>query len=243
MSVTKEILGQVSNRNYPLPEGKWQSYQEWHDVVMLHWRVPHKDIMALLPPGLTLDTFEGEAWVSWLGFTVKKVRYRNLPPLPAISRFEEVNLRTYVTRDGRPGIYLLSVEADKWLNVWLNRMITGIPYVRSGIKRKSGQLRLNNCIHHFKAYVTYAITEPITEKDGLDYWLTERHCLYGYENGGLFRYDIHHKEWKLNKVMASASSLRYRLGSLLLGKTFAGRKHFAKKAKVVLWKKVRILSN
>lgn len=240
MSAEDDILRKTSNRYYPLPQGQWQSYQEWHDVVMLHWKVPAAQIQECLPPGLELDTFDGSAWVSWLAFTVKKMRPRNLPSLPLVSNFYEVNLRTYVLRDGLPGIYLLSVEADKIFNVWLNRLMTGIPYVKSGIRRDEGQVQTTNNDHHFRAFINFAFTEPLEQKDGLDTWLTERHCLYITERAGLYRYDIHHKEWKLYNVIASAFAIRYRFGSLVIGKSFAGRKHFAKKIKVLLWKRTKV---
>lgn len=178
--------------------------------------------------------------MSWLAFSVKKMRLRALPPLPLVSNFQEVNLRTYVVRDGLPGIYLLSVEADKLLNVWMKRLLTGIPYVKSLIRRKEGQVSLINDIHHFRACINFAFMDTL-EKDGLDRWLTERHCLYGVEDdSGLYRYDIHHKEWKLHHVIASAASLRYRLGGLMIGKSFATRKHFAKKVRVLLWKRTKV---
>ncbi|MFP5439074.1 MAG: YqjF family protein [Bacteroidia bacterium] len=234
------LLKETSHRQFPLPEGKWQSYQEWHNVVMLHWRAPVHAIAALLPNGLTLDTFEGEAWVSWLGFSVKGIRYRGMPPLPFFSGLEEVNLRTYVICDGRPGIYLFSVEADRFLTLLLARLITGIPYVKSAIRRKPGLIGLANGIHHFNARVNFGYTEPITDKTALECWLTERHCLYVKEAAKLFRYDIHHKEWKLTGVIVSAGSLRYKVGGLTFGKKSPDKKHFAKKLKVLVWKRTEV---
>jgi uncharacterized protein len=240
MAATEKILQDTNNRQFPLPEGRWQSYQEWHNVVMLHWRVPLHLIAALLPPGLEPDTFEGEAWVSWLGFTVKKMRPRALPSVPYMSTFEEVNLRTYVTQNGQPGIYLLSAEAGKCLTAYLARIITGIPYVMVPIKTKPGLMCIQNTVHHFNARVNYSSSGPVEDKTPLDYWLTERHSLYVQQNKKLFRYDIHHKEWKLNNVIVSAASLKYKIDGLTVGKAMPNKKHFAKKVRVVLWGKKEI---
>ena len=157
--------------------------------------------------------------------------------MPYVSNFEEINLRTYVTHDGRPGIYLLSVEANKLVPVMLSRLITGIPYIKSGIERNHSCLKVLNNFNCNAANLLYHNTELCTNKADLDYWLTERHCLYMTENKKLYCYNIHHKEWNLNDVIASISRLNYKVRRLNLGKTKPDKKHFSKKVKVLLWGK------
>src|SRR4051794_8028305 len=108
MSSIHHILQQTSHRPFPMPETPWKYYQEWHQVLFAHWKVPAELLSPLLPPGLTLQLYEGEAWVSLVAFTVKKLRPRIFPPFPPLSNFHEVNMRTYVLRKGKPGIYFLS---------------------------------------------------------------------------------------------------------------------------------------
>ena len=232
-----KILSQTSNRQYPLPQGKWLLYQEWHNVLMLHWKVPVPDLKALLPAGLEPDTYNGEAWVSWISFTVKNTRIRNFFPVPFFSNFEEVNLRTYVTHNGRPGIFMFAVEASKIASVLLNRLVTGIPYTKAGIERKQGLVALLNRCKPYAANLHYCFTEPIIPKPDLDYWLTERHCLYIVNNNKLYAYHIHHKEWNLNDAIVSVSRLRYKIRHLTIGKHRLEKKHFSKKIKVLLWPK------
>src|SRR3954451_23064859 len=91
--------------------------------------------MPLLPAGLTLDLFDGEAWVSLVAFTIKRLRPHFLPSFPPLSNFHEVNMRTYVLRNAKPGIYFLSIEAQKPGSALMAKLVTGLPYVHSKIKR------------------------------------------------------------------------------------------------------------
>jgi uncharacterized protein YqjF (DUF2071 family) len=101
--------------------------QHWLDVLFLHWAVPVSSVFPLLPPGLDVDTRDGDAWVSLVLFRLK-VRPRWLPFLPGVSSLTEVNFRTYVRCAGRPGIYFLSMHADNRLAIWLARLLTPMPY-------------------------------------------------------------------------------------------------------------------
>lgn len=96
----ENILADTANRQYPLPERPWKIYQQWREVLMLHYRADPHALAKLLPNGLSLDSLEGEAYVSLLSLSVKGLRHRLLPPLPFLSGFNEINVRTYVIKDG-----------------------------------------------------------------------------------------------------------------------------------------------
>jgi len=236
MHAAQKILSDTHNRQYPLPDGGWQLYQEWHNVLMLHWKVPLEEIIPLLPAGLEPDLCHGEAWVSWLSFTVKNTQIRSLLPLP-FSGFNEVNLRTYVTCNGRPGIYMFKIEANKLSAVLLNRLITSIPYTKSRIDSNEGSVKISNKAKAYTTNLNYCYTEAISSKSYLDYWLTERHCLYVLNNNKLCGYNIHHKEWNLNDAIVSVYRLRYKVGGLTIGKHRLEKKHFSKKIRVLVWPK------
>jgi uncharacterized protein YqjF (DUF2071 family) len=51
------ILEDTGNRYYPLPDKPWKYYQEWHDVLFMHWPVPVDIVQELLTNGLTVDIF------------------------------------------------------------------------------------------------------------------------------------------------------------------------------------------
>jgi len=240
MDVAEKILSHTYNRQYPLPQEKWKSYQEWHNVLMLHWKIPVECISGLLPPGLEPDVADGHAWVSWLSFKVKNLRARYLPSFPSLSSFEQVNFRTYVTHNGRPGIYLLNVEANKLITVLLNRLITGLPYVTHSIERNEGCIKVKGDNKAYSANLVYAFTDTISDKKYLDYWLTERHCLFTFEHNKLYCFHIHHKEWSLTDVIASIYRLKYKAGDYNVSKNKPDKKHFSKKIKVLLWGKTLV---
>jgi uncharacterized protein YqjF (DUF2071 family) len=205
MTYIEDILKHTENRNYSLPDRPWKYYQEWHDVLMLHYRVDQSYLEKLLPEGLHLDTFEGSSWVSFFSFSVKNLRPRLMPPLPYVSSFNEINLRTYVIKDGVPGIYMLIIEADKLVDVFIPRWFLGIPYVKATMQSSSGYFCPTNKTKSRGLEVEFKCKPPIGSKPPLDTWLTERHALYVKRNKRLFRFDIHHKEWKLQEAVIGVS--------------------------------------
>ncbi|GCE22874.1 YqjF family protein [Dictyobacter kobayashii] len=128
---TEEILQAIQHRNYPLPQGPWIMKQSWHELLFAHWPLAPATLQALLPDGFKVDTFEGEAWVGVVPFRMSGVRPRGLFAVPSLSNFPELNVRTYVSRDGQPGVYFFSLEAANPIAVALARSIFHLPYFRS----------------------------------------------------------------------------------------------------------------
>jgi len=233
MDTIKEILTQTTHRQYPLPQKPWKYYQEWQDVLMLHYIADKKRLEALLPPGLALDTFEGKAWVSIFTFSVSNLRPRGLPALPYVSDFNEINLRTYVVRDGIPGIYMLAIEADKLADVLLPRWLLGIPYLQSGMLYNKGYYSVENKTMGRRLKVMFYPGTALDGKDILDLWLTERHALYLDKGKKRYRFDIHHREWKLRHSTVTSISQNYTQDVAPEGGP--QRQHYAKHVKVVIW--------
>src|SRR5215213_4847795 len=104
-------------------------HQNWHHLLFLHWEVPAAALQALLPPRLTLDTYEGKAYVGLVPFTLTGVRPILTPPLPWISSFHEINVRTYVHLDGRdPGVWFFSLDASSMIAVAAARAAYHLSY-------------------------------------------------------------------------------------------------------------------
>jgi uncharacterized protein YqjF (DUF2071 family) len=228
------ILRDLSNRSFPLPKRSWKYYQQWNNTVFLHWIVPAEKIQELLPPGLELDTFEGNAWISLVAFDVNKMRLKYLPPFPFVSNFTEINVRTYVTRDGISGIYLFSIETDKFIEVLLTRSFIGLPYVKSEIKKSNGKLSSANKVHNYYLDLTYQRIGISNAKTELDYWLTERHCLYNYQKERFYRHNIHHKEWNLEEADISVWDINYNFNAISLNIN-PDKIHYSNKLDVLLW--------
>jgi uncharacterized protein YqjF (DUF2071 family) len=109
------------------PAGPWRWRQEWRDVLFVHWRVTAESLGPHLPPGLALDLWEGEAYVSAVAFRLE-VRMRGLPAFWPVSNLLELNLRTYVRCGNEPGIFFLSMHADNRLAMAIARCLTPLPY-------------------------------------------------------------------------------------------------------------------
>ncbi len=230
----RAILDTTYHRQYALPEKPWKQYQEWHENLFMHWKVQPSALSAFLPQDLKIDTFNEEAWVSIIAFSVKKLRPRFLPYLSPISNFHEVNFRTYVIRDGIPGIYFLSIEAQKLISALLARCFIGLPYMKSDISRSTELYSSRNAGRNLKLEATYTLGRAIEPKSGLDYWLSERHALYQQNGNKLHRIDIHHKPWPLQVMKIDARISGYPL----IGSPIAPAPdlvHYAKRIDVLVW--------
>jgi uncharacterized protein YqjF (DUF2071 family) len=94
-----------------MPRGPWIMAQTWHDLLFAHWPVPFEVLRPLVPSQLPLDVFEGQCWVGVVPFWMSGVRGRGLPAIPGLSRFPELNVRTYVSYRDKPGVYFFSLDA------------------------------------------------------------------------------------------------------------------------------------
>jgi uncharacterized protein YqjF (DUF2071 family) len=235
----KNILTHVSHRPYPLPRGKWKYYQEWHEVVFAHWRASSKKINEILPEGLELDLFNGEAWVSLTAFTLKNMRLRITPAFPPLSNFHEINLRTYVKKNGIPGIYFFSLEASKIGSMLMSKLASELPYYRSDILRHKTLYQSQNKQHNFYLHLEYTPHREKIKKDLLDLWLTERYALFHQAGNNILANHIHHQEWPLMNVDISHFKANYQFGHLLLD--YAAEKfHYSPGVKVLTWKKQKM---
>jgi uncharacterized protein len=121
----------ATTRHYSQPADSPRpiGYQSWHDLLFVHWRVPAEVCQRLLPDGLVVDTWQGDAWIGLVAFHMSGVRPRWFPAIPYISRFPETNLRTYVRcGDHEPGIYFFSLEAARLPAVLVARETWRLPY-------------------------------------------------------------------------------------------------------------------
>lgn len=238
MEKTDTILQYTANRTYPIPDKKWKYYQEWHDTLFFHWKVTPALLKGYIPKGTSLDTIDGMAWISLVAFEVRKMRLRNLPPIPFISDFHEINVRTYVVKDGIPGIYMFSIETDKFIEVLISRFLIGLPYQKADMEINKHEVWSFNGNKQY-TNLRFNCHAPLKSKSDLDLWLTERHCLYQNEGDHLYRFDIHHKEWELRKLAAKFFYNKYSAGEFALTIT-PDKMHCCKKLKVLLWPRQKV---
>jgi uncharacterized protein YqjF (DUF2071 family) len=181
--------------------------QTWDDLLFVHYRMSVEELRPLVPEGLELQEHSGTAWLGVTPFVVTGLRARGLLPLPFASSFLELNVRTYVTRDDRPGIWFFSLDATSRLAVEAARRLYRLPYFLAeiSVQRRAGEV-LYECSRGFgKAFS--AAYRPVgdmsaAEPGSLEHFLTERYCLYAEHKGQLYRADIHHRPWPLQPAQA-----------------------------------------
>jgi uncharacterized protein YqjF (DUF2071 family) len=223
--------------------------QTWHDVLFVHWAVPPEVLSRALPAPLPLDTLEGEAWVSAVVFGIRNFRPRFAPPIPGISAFPEANLRTYVTIDGKPGVYFFSLDTNSLLSVVGARIFFHLRYFRAAT-----YLRRQGESVHFRSArrrpdnpgvieVEYAPAGAASnpKRATLDYWLVERYCLYAVDRKqNIYRAEIHHPPWALQpaRVTIKTNTLGLSIGLDLT--TGTPLLHYAGRQDVLMWFRQRL---
>lgn len=239
MAEIKDLISDSSHRPFVLPTGGWSYYQEWNHALFLHWVVPFDIIRKLVPNGLAIDTFDNRCYVSLVGFQMEKIRPRFLPSLDFISNFAEINIRTYVSHSGKNGVYFLNIEAEKAVSAIVARILSGLPYEKADIHRTVQQFTSVNSKKGFHLSTTFEVQNEIEKKTELDSWLTERYSLYLQEEKNLFRYDIHHREWKIREVQIKELNLQYQIGGVQLT-NYPDLVHYSDGVKVIAWNKQKI---
>ncbi|HLO91370.1 MAG TPA: DUF2071 domain-containing protein [Lentimicrobium sp.] len=241
MAKTLEIPWTNYGRPFPYPNKPWTGYQEWHNVIYLHWKVETETLRKVVPNELEIDTFNGQAYLSVVPFSVRKLRQRFIIPLPPISDFEELNVRTYVKYNGVPGIYFFSLEASKWAPVVAARFTTRLPYVNSEIWREEDMYYANSKKFGFEFHINFKLEEKEITKDLLTSWLTDRFRLYVKTSGHINCIDVHHHPWVLKPLVLRYLKLNYMIGGFPLSKQAPDLTHFSDGVKVVTWRRKRDL--
>jgi len=172
-------------------------YQRWRSLLFMHWPVPIDHLRSLVPEHLELDLYGNEAYLGVVPFEMEGVRPWWWPRSCAMS-FLETNLRTYVTCNGRPGIYFFSLEANSHLAVWGARTGWGLPYynAQASVKR-TGDLveyatrRPRNGPCHATRYRVGGELGP-SEPGTLQHFLLERYLLFVERGGKVYSGQVHH---------------------------------------------------
>ena len=199
------LLEIVEHRPWPLPSGPWFMVQNWYDLLFSHWPVPGEILRPMIPAGLTLDTFQGQSWVSITPFHMD-FRPRGLPAWPATWRFPELNCRTYLHRDGKPGVFFFSLDAASRTAVWGARAFYRLPYYFSRMRvEKRGDFISYSSLRgdaRWRGIYGPVAPERRAAPGTLEHWLTERYCLYAAKGDGIYRAEIHHVPWSLHDAHA-----------------------------------------
>lgn len=231
------------------PEGWPVMYQSWGKLLFMHWRFPAELLRPLIPARLTIDTFDDTAWVGVVPFTMWGIRPIFLPALPWVSEAHELNVRTYVHLDGVPGVWFFSLDINHLLGVWAARLGYHLPYFLATVSlQQQGQTidyrlrRTHADAPKAEFEATWHIGEPLppAAPGTLDFFLTERYCLYAAEGSSLYRARIWHRPYPLQQARLSA----YRSTMIEShGLTAPGGEpllHYAESVEVEVWPPARV---
>jgi len=237
----------MTHRPWPTPATPWVMRMTWRELLFAHWSLGPAGtarVRAMLPAGLELDLFEGRCYIGAVPFLMEHVTPRLVPPVPLLHKFPELNLRTYVTATGKPGVWFFSLDAGQKLAVRVARRFFHLPYfdanfevdLRNGVSYRAVRT------HHGAAPAVFdAGYRPLSDVywsagGSLESWLTDRYCLYSADGAGaIFRGEIDHAPWPLQRAEAE---IRVNTLGDWLGIPMPGEPetlHFAKSLDVHAW--------
>lgn len=250
MSNASEILSQAGHRPWPLPQQPWVMQQCWSELLFAHWPIDPERLRLLLPVGLEVDTFDGQGWFAVVPFQMEfRLRGLSWP-----CRFQEINVRTYVRYGNKPGVFFFSLDANDWPTVLGARGFFSLPYYFAHMQlnrqnpgtdqapefhfTSERQHQPTNTQNHFEASYRPISPVTLTQSGTLEYWLTERYCLYSTKrDGSLYRCEVHHPPWPLQPAEAEI-----RQNTMLAGTGLAfpdnGQPpllHYAERVDVLVW--------
>lgn len=182
------------------PGGRNDGTQSWRSLLFCHWQVPLRAVQACLPAGLEVDTFDGQAFVGVVPFKMRAVRPRWLPTRLGFN-FLETNVRTYVTYNGRPGVYFFSLDANSRLAVWAARTGWSLPYRFAQMSAAENGQRYSYQSRRQSGGEGHRVTFRIDQERGesapetLEHFLLERYLMFVGQRKKLFVGQVYHRPY------------------------------------------------
>lgn len=220
--------------------------QTWHDLLFAHWPLPVAAIRPLVPRELNLDTYDGQCWIGVIPFRMSGIHRHGLPRVPGLSRFSELNVRTYVTHGGKAGVYFFSLDAASLPAVYAARAFYHLPYFHAAMSSQES----NGSIHYssrrypvsaeFRGRYTSTAETRTREKRSIEHWLTERYCLFTTFRNQVYCGEIHHLPWPLQDAEAEFETNTVAAAAGICLPETAPLLHFARKLDVLIWSLRRV---
>lgn len=218
--------------------------QSWLDLLFAHWRVPAEALRQHVPESIPLDRFDGDTWLGVTPFEIAALRLSFAPPLVGASRFPELNVRTYVSVGGKPGVYFFSLDADSALAVAAARRFYRLPYFRAEMSILRGDRAIVFTSSRPEGARFEARYSPRGEVHAvapgtLEHFLTERYCLYTTHAGRIYRAEIHHPPWRLCEAEGELE-LEGLLPAGITARAEDALLHFSPRQDVLVWRLERL---
>ena len=222
--------------------------QSWEHLLFAHWPVPAAALRPHVPARLPLDLHDGCAWIGLVAFLMRRTRLASALPPRGLAPIPELNVRTYVTYRGSPGIWFLSLDARSRPTVLGGRSVFHLPYHHADMAaRRNGDTVVYRSRRAgggppaaFEA--TYRATGPVTipPAASFDRWATQRLRLFaGDRRGRIWRTEIEHAPWPLQPAEATLDARSLFASHGLLQPDVDPILHFAARLDVRGWPPVR----
>jgi uncharacterized protein len=214
--------------------------QTWNDLLFAHWPVSPEALRPLVPSALQLDMFDGQCWVAVTPFHMTGVRARWTPPLPGVSAFPELNVRTYITYGGKPGVFFFSLDAGSCLAAWAASTSYRLPYfcARMSVADRNGWIQYHSSRKpnaEFEGRYRPIAPVQLRARGTLEHWLTERYCLYTVVRNSVYRAEIHHEQWQLQDAEAEIATNTMAQAAGIDLPQIQPLLHFSKQLQVLVW--------
>ncbi len=249
------LLYSVEHRPWMPPDKPWLLSQNWNDLLFAHFAVDAPTLRRMVPEALTLDLYDGVAWLTLAAFCTSHLRPSGIPPLPGISFFPQLTLRTYVTLQDKPGLFYLSVDAANLSAVWFARVFFRMQYWHASMQvsgatieaRKAGEKAIhfrstrlhgptgNDGPAKFDARYSPEGEAKRADRGTLEEFLTERYCVYSWNRRKIYRTEVHHQPWLLQ---AASVEIRDNTVGEPLGLSLPAKPefcHFSRSLKTLIW--------
>jgi len=250
------------------PDGLPLMHQNWGKLLFMHWAIDAELLRPLIPKDLSIDTFDGAAWIGEVPFTMWGIRASFLPPIPGTTAFHELNVRTYVHCNGVPGVWFFSLDAAHSLAVWGARTFYHLPYFNADMRltqqgtsieyssTRSDSLTYGEFFAGEAADIpaaassdsgrnypraelnaSWTIGEPLPRASpgSIEFFLTERYCLYSLHCGRLYRSRIFHEPWPLRKATLNSRRSKMIESLGIAAPRESPLVHYAEKIAVDIW--------
>ncbi len=219
-------------------------HQSWGKLLFIHWPIDERLLRPLIPSALEIDTFDGQAWIAEVPFTMWDIRAfpPYVPAVPGLRAMHELNLRTYVHCAGVPGVWFFSLDCNNAAAVLGARTLYYLPYYNAEIELQQQTAKINYSSKrtdsppaNFQASWEIGDSLPESAADSLEYFLTERYCLYSQHHGNLYRSRIHHPRWPLRKATLGSWSSEMTTPLALPRPREEPLLHYAEELSVEIW--------
>ena len=227
------------------PETSPIMHQTWAKLLFMHWSIPVEQLRPHIPTRLELDTHLDRAWVAITPFTMWNVHAAGVPAIPGLNAFHECNVRTYVHLDGIPGVWFFSLNVNRMIPALAARLFYALNYLTAEIDLCQVGRSINYALRRDAQKdngpgmleVAWEIGDPLplAPPDSLDFFLTERYCLYAGTEARLLRARVWHAPWSLRAAKVNALRSTLLASHRLPESDVPPLVHYSEELEVLVW--------